>query len=351
MLESCSLPIPLHTGSPLDLLSQLRADQRQRWQRGQRIPAETYREREAALRIDPELFLDLVYSEYLLREELGESPTLDEYVWRFPDFANELRLQFEVQQALARRPTPKEDSCPTPVEELDGMGQLGPYRILRQLGVGGMGRVFEAEDVDLRRRVALKVPSPETAANPIARARFLREARAAASLRNDHIVTVFQVGEDRGVPYLAMELLTGVSLEDRLRDTVPLASMEILRLGRQIALGLAAVHARGLIHRDIKPANLWLESGEGGRLKILDFSLARAEGDDAHLTANGVLVGTPAYMATGTGSRRGGRCTLRPVQSRRRPLSPLHRSFAVHRHDDSRRPRLARRGRARAAAA
>src|SRR5207253_8054864 len=111
----------------------------------------------------------------------------------------------------------------------------------------------------------------------IARERFLREGRAAAAIKHDHVVTIYQVGEDGGVPFLAMELLKGESLEDRLKRQGRLSLADVLRIGREIALGLSAAHAQDMIHRDIKPANVWLE-GEAGRVKILDFGLD-ASGD------------------------------------------------------------------------
>jgi tRNA A-37 threonylcarbamoyl transferase component Bud32 len=188
-----------------------------------------------------------------------------------------------------------------PAQAADEIGRLGGYRVLRVLGAGGMGIVFEAEDPQLKRKVALKVMRPELAEVPANRHRFLREAQAAAAIEHDHIVTIHQVGEDRGVPFLAMPLLKGETLEDALRRaegvsppvTLPLA--DVLRITREIAAGLAAAHAAGLTHRDIKPANIWLE--KSGRVKILDFGLARPEQDDAHLTQTGSIAGTPQYMA------------------------------------------------------
>jgi eukaryotic-like serine/threonine-protein kinase len=196
-----------------------------------------------------------------------------------------------------------------PAQTADELGRLGPYRVLKVLGAGGMGVVFKAEDPGLKRFVALKAMLPAIAENESAKERFLREARAAAALKHDHVVYIHQVGEDRGVPYLAMEFLDGESLEDRLRREGRLSIAEVLRIGREIADGLGAAHERGLIHRDIKPANVWMEarsvrrkdgaSGASGqspsRAKILDFGLARGA-DDATLTHPGMMIGTPAYM-------------------------------------------------------
>jgi WD40 repeat protein/serine/threonine protein kinase len=183
-----------------------------------------------------------------------------------------------------------------PAEAADEIGRLGHYRILKVLGTGGMGVVYHAEDMLLQRPVALKVMLPTLAASEAYRQRFLREARAAAAIEHDHIVPIYQVGEDRGLPYLAMPLLQGESLEDRLRRLPALPLAEVLRIGREMAEGLAAAHERGLVHRDVKPANVWLEGGRA-RVKILDFGLARPRGHSSQLTQHGTIVGTPAYMA------------------------------------------------------
>jgi len=183
-----------------------------------------------------------------------------------------------------------------PPQESGELGRLGPYRVLRVLGVGGMGVVFLAEDPQLRRLVALKAMKPAIAASPVARGRFLREARATASIDHDHIVHIYQVGEDRGVPFLAMQLLKGEELDDRLRREGTLPAGEILRIGREVAEGLAVAHEAGLIHRDVKPSNIWLEAARG-RVKLLDFGLARAVEGDASMTHSGTILGTPAYMA------------------------------------------------------
>jgi serine/threonine protein kinase len=189
-----------------------------------------------------------------------------------------------------------------PPQDPDELGRLGPYRILKVLGSGGMGVVYQAEDPGLKRKVALKAMLPGLAASESARKRFVREAQTAAAIEHDHIVHIYQVGEDRGVPYMAMQFLKGEALDDRLKRMGKMPVAEVVRIGREAALGLAAAHAAGLIHRDIKPANLWLEgepgaSATGGRVKILDFGLARAAQDDAKLTQSGAIIGTPAYMA------------------------------------------------------
>ncbi|MCI0685315.1 MAG: serine/threonine protein kinase [Gemmataceae bacterium] len=190
-----------------------------------------------------------------------------------------------------------------PAQEPD---ELGPYRILRVLGHGGMGVVYLAEDPKLQRRIALKVMHPRHAGQAQARLRFLREARTQAALEHEHIVAIYHVDEDNGVPFIAMPLLRGETLADRLKRERTLPLGEALRIGREIAEGLAAAHRQGIVHRDIKPSNIWLE-GQRARAKILDFGLARAAetSDDSQITYTGAVLGTPAYMSPE--QARGGR--------------------------------------------
>jgi serine/threonine protein kinase len=183
-----------------------------------------------------------------------------------------------------------------PPQAPDEIGRLGKYRVLKLLGQGGMGLVLAAEDVTLKRAVALKVMKKSQAAFQENRIRFIREARAAAALEHDNVVTIYEVSDEGDVPFIAMKLLVGESLEDRLNREGTLSSEEIIRIGQEIATGLAEAHERGLIHRDVKPANVWLEEGTG-RVKILDFGLARACDEDVKLTQDNFLVGTPAYMS------------------------------------------------------
>ncbi|WP_439622034.1 protein kinase domain-containing protein [Gemmata sp.] len=185
-----------------------------------------------------------------------------------------------------------------PPQHPDELGRLGPFRVLGLIGAGGMGAVFRAEDPALRRHVALKVMLPQFAGHPTARARFLREARSQAAVEHTHIVAIHQVGEE-GVPFITMPLLKGESLADALAAGPTFPVGEAVRVAREIAEGLAAAHAAGLVHRDVKPANVWLE-GPSRHVKVLDFGLARAgaDGDPADaVTAPGAIIGTPAYMS------------------------------------------------------
>jgi urea ABC transporter urea binding protein len=210
---------------------------------------------------------------------------------------------------MPRNPFPFLDAPLLP----DEIGRLGDYRVLRSLGSGGMGLVFEAEELNLCRRVAIKVLRPEFASDSDYRERFLREARAAAAINSDHVITIYQIS-DGTAPFFAMQLLDGESLESRLEGPSHITLRSALEIARQTAEGLAAAHEKGLIHRDIKPSNLWLEArpvlgkDDGGkrgvlrpqptatRVRILDFGLARRETDPS-LTSTGCVVGTPHYMS------------------------------------------------------
>jgi hypothetical protein len=182
-----------------------------------------------------------------------------------------------------------------PTDDPQMLGRLAGYEIAGVIGRGGMGIVLKGLDKALGRYVAIKVLSPQFAANAASRQRFAREAKAAASVVHDNVMAIHAVGEANGLPYLVMPYVRGPSLEKRLQRTGALAIEEVLRVGMQIAAGLAAAHAQGLVHRDIKPANILLEEGIE-RVKITDFGLARAV-DDASLSRSGVIAGTPQYMS------------------------------------------------------
>ncbi|MFO0824585.1 MAG: protein kinase [Gemmataceae bacterium] len=182
--------------------------------------------------------------------------------------------------------------------------QIGQYAILGELGRGGMGIVYRAEDPHLKREVALKIMLPQFAANQTAKHRFVREARAQAKVEHEHVAVIHQVAEYQGLPYLVMPLLKGMTLHAALRANPRPPLPEVVRIGREMAEGLAAAHENGLVHRDIKPANIWLE-GKKLRVRILDFGLARVamdaeatqRADNDPVTREGALIGTPLYMS------------------------------------------------------
>lgn len=176
----------------------------------------------------------------------------------------------------------------------DSLGRIGHYEVLEILGQGGFGIVFRAFDDVLQRVVAVKVLAPQLAAASPARKRFLREARTSAQVRHENVVQVYEIGEIP-LPYLVMEFIPGETLQQRLDRIGPVDPPEVVRIGRQIAEGLAAAHANDLIHRDIKPGNILLEGGHQ-KVKITDFGLARAA-DDASISQSGIIAGTPMYMS------------------------------------------------------
>lgn len=284
-------------------------NQRQRWTQGERPFAETYLAQYPWLCDDSEATLDLIDHEVVLRSEAGERPTLDEYVKRFPRLKESLAIQFSLHEnLLSAERTPPE--CLPTVETLRVASSLdtaqtalpsvprrvGPYLLLKPIGSGGMGAVYLADDTALKRQVALKVLLPNIAADSHARARFLREAQAAATIDHENVISVYQVGEADETPFIAMPLLHGETLQDRLQREHTIPWREALRIGRDVCRGLAAAHRRGLLHRDIKPSNLWLDR-ERRRVVILDFGLAHVADSDQNLTSAGTVLGTPSYMS------------------------------------------------------
>ncbi|HJZ56081.1 MAG TPA: serine/threonine-protein kinase, partial [Gemmataceae bacterium] len=280
-----------------------------------------------ALAADKTAALELIYTEYVIREELGQRPSADEWYTRFPGWEADLRELFEVNahfRAEAENPPTAawEGSPPTtPAAEAptavpwEGR-QIGGYEVLGQLGRGGMGVVYKARQVALHRIVALKVILGGEHADPHARSRFRREAEAVARLDHPNIVRIYEVGEHDGTPFFSMEYVDGGTLAGELAGG-PLPPRRAAGLVADLAGAIEYAHRRGVIHRDLKPANILLASevvgsrdGEPGTQsgtasppyhlptpKITDFGLAKLFAGDGTPTVTGALLGTPCYMA------------------------------------------------------
>jgi serine/threonine protein kinase len=175
---------------------------------------------------------------------------------------------------------------------------LGDFQVVRQLGKGGMGAVYEADDLALRRRVAVKVLLPEFAEDSRSRARFQREIDHAVAIEHPHVVPVYSAGYEQPHFYIVMRLVPGPDLARILRTKGPLPEQQALRLLGQVANAVYAVHNKGLVHRDIKPHNVlvWEAGGDDEHAMLTDFGIAKALDDTRSITGI-AAVGTPAYMA------------------------------------------------------
>ncbi len=270
--------------------------------------------------------LEELAEEFLDRMRRGERPRVKEFLARAPERAGELE---EILSALLLVEDVKLHVDPTPGSREAGwpgdrpaLERFGDFRILRELGHGGMGIVYEAEQESLNRHVAIKVLAPGTARSPQIVERFLREARTAARLHHTNIVPVFSVGECEGLHYYAMQFIRGLSLDkvlkeiERMKDGAPADPAEeatathlvlagatdsgeryarsVARIGHQVARALEYAHRQGTLHRDIKPSNILLDVH--GVAWVTDFGLAKTVADE-DLTQTGDLVGTFRYMA------------------------------------------------------
>jgi serine/threonine protein kinase len=279
-------------------LKEVTADQRRRWQRGDRRRVEAYAAEHPGHAHDAEFLLALIDGELLLRERDGEAPSLGEYCGRFPELAGRLPALFAARQRLKEQATYSYSTLPP--EAAAAVATVPPaapcfgrYRVLSTLGSGTFGVVYECDDAELRRHVALKVPHRERLASPRDVEQYLAEARALALLDHPGIVPIYDVGRTAdGLCYFVSKYVAGGSLAARLRKGRP-ALAEAAVLAANVAEALHHAHTRGLVHRDVKPANVLLDAD--GRAVVADFGLALREQDVGH-GAEGV-VGTPAYMS------------------------------------------------------
>jgi WD40 repeat protein len=297
---------------PATIVSVLRVDQWERRRLGERVPAESYLDGFPAVRDDPERVIDVVFSEYLLREQLGESPQLSEYARRFPQYAGQLTLQVELHQAMQDEPVgPWPETWGPSRAVLSAKGTSGAqsvtehestefpkipgFEVLGVLGWGGMGMVYQAWQPSLNRMVALKMVHAGAAASPEVLARFRVEAEAVARLHHPNIVQIHEVGQDAGRAYLVLEFVEGPSLAQSLAGT-PQTTQKAVELVETLARAMHSAHLRGVVHRDLTPANILLSAD--GTPKITDFGLAKLLIGGGELrTQTGELLGTPSYMA------------------------------------------------------
>ena len=317
--------------SATPLVERVLREQFERWHSGERVSAEEFFHRYPGLLDHAEDTLDVVVAEFVLREELGEAPTLEEFLSRFPQFQEPLERHVELEHALERAVPTEADGygpverivhAPSALAEPNGIRVPG-YEIIGELGRGGMGVVYKAQHTTLHRTVALKLLANLSLARPEDVARFRIEGEALASLQHPHVVRLYEVGEWRyseamAIPFLAMEFVEGGSL-DRVLNGQPQSPRVAAAFVEKLARATHAAHQRGIIHRDLKPANILLQESEiqsskserdhgpgvsdfGFRIsdftpKVSDFGLAKILHRDPHLTQTGTMLGTPSYIA------------------------------------------------------
>ena len=270
-----------------------------------------------------ELLRSLLRVELALLARVGSVPSLDAYIARFPEHTELVQSVFDelaqgtvsytaaasadtsvshnggraadgrVAGVESASPQPGTNLCPPEIPE-----KIGRFVVLGLLGQVAFGKVYKARDPQLDREVALKVPVRGVHETPEEIERFLREARAAASLEHPNICPVHEVGQDRGAYFLVMAYVAGTSLAAYLKErTEPLSARQAALVVRKLAAALSVAHAKGIVHRDLKPANIMIDR-ERRDVIIMDFGLARRrKPGDAHETQEGMVMGTPAYMA------------------------------------------------------
>jgi serine/threonine-protein kinase len=244
--------------------------------------------------------LGRIADEFVAGFRQGRDPSVEEFAHRYPELAAEIR---ELLPALLLMEKAKSGQAPSPRRPLPAAAplQLGDYQILRELGRGGMGVVYQARHLSLKRIVAIKMVLVGGHAGPGELARFRIETEAVARLQHPNIVQVFEVGEADGHPYCALEFVEGGTLADKIAGK-PLPAREAARLAESLARAMHLAHSRNVVHRDLKPANVLLAAD--GTPKVTDFGLARQTDSDSGQTQAGAVMGTPSYMAPEQASGR-----------------------------------------------
>lgn len=278
---------------PLDSwLDLVRADQSTRWRHGHRVIAEEYFQRIPELRDDLEQGLVLICGEIHLRREMGELPLLDEYQRRFPELANELAMQFAVDQVL------REGADQFAADETEGdhaafAPRLPGYEFLEQIGRGATSVVYRARQTSLDRSVAIKVVM-FSGTDPKTLARQRQEAEILARLKHPNVIHVYEVLVQDDCLYLVMEYVEGSTLLEYAAGK-PRAPTEAAQIVLTLAVAMEAVHDAGVLHRDLKPSNVLVPSS--GQVRITDFGLAKLCSSENLLTTEDSVLGTPSYMS------------------------------------------------------
>jgi WD40 repeat protein len=320
--------------TPVQTAAVLLVDQRERWQTGDRVSAETYLLEFPVVAADFEAAVEVVYGEFLLREEQHEELTPEDYLRRFPQFAKRLRMQIELHRAMGPESWSPSDEGTVNVSRGPAPDTAFPviagYKVIKELGRGGMGVVYLARHLGLKRLVALKIIRSGSDADAEQVARFRVEAEAVARLAHPHIVQIHDIGHPEGgmasCSYLALEYVEGATLAQTLGGK-PQPASEAAALVETLARAMHFAHQRGILHRDLKPANILLQKVASGKTKdesrqdpnspvilhpssfilpkITDFGLAKLlEGDGSGQTQTGAILGTPGYMAPEQASGR-----------------------------------------------
>jgi serine/threonine protein kinase len=288
------MPVPPDAGAGAEKqLRQACAELDRRLRAGERCRAERFFAAAPLLASQEDWAVELIYTEFVAREELGRQPAPEEFYARFPHWRERLRRQFELHELLRDSFAAGAASGPAAAEP---PRHLGGYELLGEIAHGGCGMVYRAWQQGLDRIVALKALRPELGRLLLARQRFCHEARVMAALRHRHIMPVHDIGESQGFIYFSMDYAPG-SLAQRLRtpgrrDELP----ALLRLLEAVARAVHHAHRQDVIHCDLKPSNVLLDAG--GEPLVSDFGLARLPRQAGNLPHEpGLFVGTPAYMA------------------------------------------------------
>ena len=309
-----------------ELFASLLDFQAERWQRGEEILVEEILQTHPTLADTPEILMDLIYGELLCRENIGRATSVEEFVRRFPNLEDSIRRQFAVHNGLPKTGL-LNDSTNILSSSLDGWSQrqarkdltialpkIPQYEIEEEIGRGGMGVVYKAVHLKLKRTVAIKMLRDRVLADATTLTRFRSEAEAIARLRHPNIVQIYDFGEHDGLPYLSLEYIEGETLSKWCNGSRPSVT-QCLQMMQIVARAIGFAHRAQIVHRDLKPANILLALidtatlhdssmvaadglGSSWQPKVTDFGLAKLTSDGGEeLTKSEAILGTAAYLS------------------------------------------------------